>query len=468
MSLSTHLADTAHAVRLACDGSPLDSADALRGSSAQEVLELCRLAGELSRIADALGAVVSSEVTHRVQTDADFRRVALGGDVGGRFASELLRELAHVDDDTLRAWEKVGDAITPRTTLQGEVLPCRHEALAEAVLAARVPASHAAMIVRGVDAVADRTDTETLARLEATLVDYADSLTTRQLGKLVRQLPDRFDPDGAEPRDDWLRARSSLTLRQLPNGLTRLTADLHPEAAGFVRSALDAQTAPRRVAFVESADSDRVAGTDAQATVDAIADHAVDTDTRTLAQKRVDALQTMARDFLAHDRGTLAGTAVTMLVNVGLDELRTGLGVAHISGVDEPVPASTARRLAADAELIPVVLGGDSEVLDLGRSSRLFSEAQRRAMVARDGGCVWPGCSAPPAWCEAAHLAPWLPHGTTDLDNGALMCAGHHHRFDRDGWSLRREHGIPYLIPPPWLDPQQTPRRAGRLPALVS
>ncbi|MGN6272586.1 MAG: DUF222 domain-containing protein [Protaetiibacter sp.] len=250
--------------------------------------------------------------------------------------------------------------------------------------------------------------------------------------------------------------RARLTLRQLPNGLTRLTADLHPEAAGFVRSALDAQTAPRRVAFTE--DSEPGAASASPTTVDP----------RTLAQKRVDALQTMARDFLAHDRGTLAGTAVTMLVTVGLEELRTGLGVAHIAGVDEPIAASTARRLAADAELIPVVLGCESEVLDLGRSSRLFTEAQRRAMVARDGGCIWPGCAAPPAWCEAAHLRPWLPHGETDLDNGALMCAGHHHRFDRDGWALRREHGIPYLIPPPWLDPQQAPVRAGRLPVLAA
>jgi hypothetical protein len=329
------------------------------------------------------------------------------------------------------------------------------------VLNAEIPISHAAIVTTGIDRVSDSVDAPTLGEIERTLVEYAGSLTTRQLGKLVRQLPDRLDPDGAEPREDWLRAHSSLTMRQLPNGLTRLTADLHPEAAGFVRSALDAQTAPRRVAFVDSRDGDAIG--DGGADDDPLA-----ADTRTLAQKRVDALQTMARDFLSHDRGTLAGTAVTMLVTVGLDELRTGLGVAQIAGVDEPIAASTARRLAADAELIPVVLGCESEVLDLGRGSRLFTEAQRRAMAARDGGCIWPGCSAPPAWCEAAHLVPWLPHGTTDLDNGALMCAGHHHRFDRDGWSLRREHGIPYLIPPPWLDPQQTPRRAGRLPVLAA
>ncbi|QNO37154.1 DUF222 domain-containing protein [Protaetiibacter sp. SSC-01] len=455
MSLSARLADATDAVGGLCGDAVVDRADALRGLAHDDVLDLARLAGELSRLVGALGAVVSSELGHRIQTDAVFRRVALGGDQGGRFASELLRDLTRADDDTVRAWEVVGEAIAPRTSLQGEALPCRHEAVAEAVLGASIPVAHAAIVARGISRVAFAAGAEELAAVETTLVDYAGSLTTRQLGKLVRQLPDRNDPDGAAPREEQLRARSSVTIRELPNGLTRLTADLHPEAAGFVRSALDAQTAPRRVAFA-------AASTETASSDDILAD------TRPLAQKRVDALTTMARDFLAHDPGRLAGTAVTMLVTVGLDELRTGLGVAHIAGIDEPISATTARRLAADAELVPVVIGGEGEVLDLGRGSRLFTEAQRRAMVVRDGGCIWPGCSAPPAWCEAAHLAPWFPHGRTDLDNGALMCAGHHRRFDHDGWALRRHDGIPYLIPPPWLDPLQAPRRAGRVPALAA
>lgn len=466
MSIADRLAAVADAARASSEGAVVDRVDALRGLPAERVLELARLAGELSRLAGALGAIVSSEIGHRVATDAGFRRTALGGDVGGRFASELLRELARVDDDTVRAWEAVGDAIAPRTTLQGEPLPSRHEPVAAAVLGAEIPLTHAAIIARGIDRVRDAAGPQVLCEVECTLVEFAGSLTTRQLAKLVRQLPDRFEPDGAEPREEWLRAHSSVTLRQLPNGLTRLTADLHPEAAGFVRTALDAQTAPRRVAFADPSQH-----ADAAETNEPQGDDDIMADARPLAQKRVDALTTMARDFLRHERGTLAGTAVTMLVTVTLDALRGALGAsrgtAQIAGVDEPIAASTARRLAAEAELIPVVLGEHSEVLDLGRGSRLFTEAQRRAMTARDGGCIWPGCPAPPAWCEAAHLAPWLPHGATDLDNGALLCAAHHRRFDHDGWALRREHGEPWLIPPPWLDPARTPRRAGRLPVLV-
>jgi hypothetical protein len=365
------------------------------------------------------------------------------------------------------------------------------------VLAGDITARAAAIIARGIDGVADHADLETLGALEATLIECAPSLTTRELARVVRTLPDRFDPDGAEPREARLRARATLSLRELPNGLTRLTAELHPEAAGFVRAALDAHTAPRRQVAFHADEADAAAGGACACGVcDGTADgegsraylltewgfvlltapeglgttecdcppalNTDDIDTRPLAQKRVDALVTVCRESLANDHGSLAGTSVTMLVTVPLEALQTGVGTATIAGVDEPISAGTARRLCADAELIPTVLGTDSEVLDLGRSARLFSSAQRRALAARDGGCIWPGCPMPPAWCEVAHLLAWLFGGETDLDNGALMCPHHHRRFDNDGWALRREGGTPYLIPPPWLDPEQTPRRAGR------
>lgn len=452
MSLDTRFADTATAIASLLSEVRVDSATAVDALPAEELLELLRRVGDLHRVADSLGAVAAASVARRLRGDPDFCRVALGGDAGARAASELIRELTRVDDDTVRAWETVGDAIAPRSSLQGEPLPPRHEPIAGAVLDGAVGARAAAIIARGIDRIADHADVDTRAAVEETLVEYTGSLTTRELTRAVRSLPDRFDPDGAEPREEHLRRLSKVTIRQLPGGLTRLIADLHPEAAGFIAAALDARTAPRRrVAFT---DDPGIPGPE-------------DADHRTLAQKRVDALAGIARDALRADPGTLAGTAVTMLVTVPLEALRTGLGAAQIAGVDEPLSAATARRLAADAELIPVVLGADSEPLDLGRTSRLFSEAQRRAMVVRDGGCVWPGCPAPPAWCEAAHLNPWLPHGPTDLDNGALMCAHHHHRFDRDGWRLRRDRGVPYLIPPGRLDPARTPRRAGRIPIPV-
>ena len=422
-----------------------------------EVLEAIRTLGDLSRAVDAIGAVLSVEVTRRVTHDESFRRAALGGATGGRAASELVRDLSRLDDGDVRDWETVAEAITPRTSLQGEPLPCRHQPVADAVLAGSITARAASIIAKGIDVVSAQADGATLAAVEATLVEYAGSVTTRELSRLVRTLPDRFDPEGAERREELLRERSTVSVRQLPDGLTRLVADLHPEAAGFLLTALDARTSPRRLPrFI-----------DPQSELAEIVEETHDDDTRTLGQKRVDALVAIARESIAGDPGAVGGTSVTMVVTVPLQNLLDGTGIASIAGVDEPICAGTARRLAADAEIIPLVLGSDSEPLDLGRSARLYSLGQRRALAARDGGCIWPGCTAPPAWCEVAHLLAWILDGPTDLDNGALMCSHHHHRFDRDGWELRREDGVPYLIPPPWIDPARAPRRAGRLPAVA-
>ena len=104
-----------------------------------------------------------------------------------------------------------------------------------------------------------------------------------------------------------------------------------------------------------------------------------------------------------------------------LDALMSGLGVATTSTGDR-ITAAEARRLACTAKLIPAVLGGKSEVLDLGRAKRLYDTAQRRAMGLRDGGCRAEGCDIPAAWCEAHHLIPWSKGGKTDLADGLLLC----------------------------------------------
>jgi hypothetical protein len=81
-------------------------------------------------------------------------------------------------------------------------------------------------------------------------------------------------------------------------------------------------------------------------------------------------------------------------------------------------------RLRAAATLLPPALGGaPTQPLEVGRTSRVVTAAQRAALVVRDGGCAVVGCDRPPAWCEAHHLRHWLHGGPTDLANLAL-CAG--------------------------------------------
>lgn len=124
-----------------------------------------------------------------------------------------------------------------------------------------------------------------------------------------------------------------------------------------------------------------------------------------------------------------------------------------------PVSAKTVRKMACDAEIIPVVLGGAGEVLDIGRARRLFPLTLRRALIARDKGCAFPGCTIPAAWTEAHHIGPWARGGVTGVGNGTLLCSHHHHLLHQNDWSIGMIHGIPWFTPPAYIDPARTPRR---------
>ena len=104
------------------------------------------------------------------------------------------------------------------------------------------------------------------------------------------------------------------------------------------------------------------------------------------------------------------------------------------------IGAETARRLACDATIIPVVLGGAGEPLDVGRARRLVSPTIRRALVVRDGGCRWPGCDRGPEWTDAHHLKYWVHGGDTSLANMVLTCRYHHGCVHEEGFTMRLDH----------------------------
>ena len=137
-------------------------------------------------------------------------------------------------------------------------------------------------------------------------------------------------------------------------------------------------------------------------------------------------------------------------VSTSLDALLEGLHDAGITDSGESLSAATVRRMACDAEIIPTVLNSKGRVIDVGRRTRRVSEALRCVLIARDGGCVWPGCDAPPSRCDAHHIKHWADGGLTNADNLALLCHRHHimlhegrHRIKPvgDAWVVLRPDG---------------------------
>ena len=154
-------------------------------------------------------------------------------------------------------------------------------------------------------------------------------------------------------------------------------------------------------------------------------------DDRTIPQLQADALATLARHTLGCTQTSTPLAKTTVIVRMGLETLVDGIGHASIDGLDQPISATTARRLAADAEVIPAVLGGERVPLDLGRATRLFTKAQRLALGERDGGCA--SCGQNIGYVEAHHIR-WrqCDAGPTDLANGVLLCSFCHHRVHRE------------------------------------
>lgn len=111
-----------------------------------------------------------------------------------------------------------------------------------------------------------------------------------------------------------------------------------------------------------------------------------------------------------------------------------------------PVGPTMIRALACDAEILPVVLGAQGQVLDLGQAQRLFPVRLRRAIIARDGGCAAPGCTIVAPWCESHHIEYWERGGPTSVDNGVLLCSHHHHAVHAGAWSITLQDGRPWPI----------------------
>ena len=120
-----------------------------------------------------------------------------------------------------------------------------------------------------------------------------------------------------------------------------------------------------------------------------------------------------------------AHAQVDVVVTMTAQTLAGGMGAATMA-TGQRVSPGEARRLACTAGIIPAVLGGPGQVLDVGRKARLFSSTQKIALALRDGGCTVQGCGRPPGRCDAHHDHPWSHGGATDLANGRLLCPRHH------------------------------------------
>ncbi len=147
---------------------------------------------------------------------------------------------------------------------------------------------------------------------------------------------------------------------------------------------------------------------------------------------------------------------VSVLVRLEDLENRARAACLDLGGALSP---AALRMLCCDAAVVPVVLDGAGQPLDVGRATRTVPDGLRRAVAARDRGCAHPGCDRPPSWSEVHHVREWQHGGHTHLDNLVMLCRAHHRQIHSTDWVVRIRDGLPEFIPPRWIDPEQEDRR---------
>lgn len=275
-------------------------------------------------------------------------------------------------------------------------------------------------------------DQVTLARAEQVLVDHAARFGPRELRRIGERILEVVAPTIAEEAErkkleaEQARARAAtrLDLRRRGDGSTDLHARIPDATASRLKAYLDAFASPRHDSSTSKGDRSETTpgGVPAAGLVDPATG-------RRLPADRIRGIAFVA--FLEaadpHRMPIHGGDATTCVVTIDLKDLQAGTGPATLADGTRMSPGEL-RRLACTAAIIPAVLGTRSEVLDLGRTSRLFSRAQRRALALQHPECRTQGCTVPAAWCEAHHFRrPWARGGSTNLADGKLLCAYHHH-----------------------------------------
>ena len=278
------------------------------------------------------------------------------------------------------------------------------------------------------------------AVVEKTLAELAPTHDARSLRKWGRELLARLDQDGPEPHEPepMVEPHNEAHIMVKPSGRVRLVAELDPEPGALLTTMISSLTTPNT--------------------------HDGQPDPRSCAERAGDALADIL--YRVADAGSLpedGGQKPHVTLTVSLETLQTGIGTAtlHSATTDgtTTLSAAEARRIACDAEIIPMVLGSRGEPLDVGRASRTVPTAMRKAVTLRDHGhCVFPNCDRPAQWGDIHHIHPWLDQGETKIDNLATLCRRHHVLIHHSDWHMTMNDGIPTFIPPPFIDPEQKPR----------
>jgi hypothetical protein len=367
----------------------------------------------------AVAAVeASARALHRRRLELLSRVLRCGYDL------DAYRRLVRANPVEVKQWVAQVELFLPSITPTGQPLPPLHRAVGAGVVDGELSDGHLRELTRAI------TTLKLPDWSEEVLVEAARSVEPKVIRQLADRIRDKIDQESIDELDEAAAEPADvLYVRDLPGGRVEFWGEL------------SAETGARFTAMLEPLATPRPEGPKDRA--------------HRFGEAFADVISLASR---SGDLPSEAGERPHISVTLDFETLRRGVGHAVLDG-DHYLSAAQARRIACDAKIIPVVMGGGSEALDLGRSKRTVSVAQRKALHARDRGCAFPSCSRPPKWTDAHHVTFWADGGATDLDNLVLLCRRHHVLVHHSQWRITMTGGVPTFIPPRHVDPAQRPRQ---------
>ncbi len=401
----------------------------LAGLSDDELLNVIRTVETIRRKVESFDNVAVPELEAR----------AIPARYVMRGTKQLLSALLNLTPADSGSRVRQARELGVRVQLTGEVLPPLLAATAAARADGLITARHAEVIIGCLSKL--RTSSAPVAdlqRAEAFLIEQAQLFNAQSLAGIATQLLDTLLPDGTLADEDWQRRHRFLSCVPTGKGMHRLTADLDGATAALAMSVLHSLAAPKPC------------------------DGGGTRDERTAGQRLHDAFHTVLTIAQrAKQLPRSGGLPATVLISMTAEQFETGTGLAHTS-FGQKLSVPQALRIADQACIAWIVHNSHGGILNYGTTQRLATEKQTLALIARDQGCAFPGCTDPPEWTEKHHIQPWSQGGETNVNNLCLLCDHHHDHIDTGGWQITMRDDIPWFTPPSWIDPQQKPRRNQR------
>ncbi|SMX90000.1 protein of unknown function (DUF222) [Brevibacterium iodinum ATCC 49514] len=467
-------------------------------------------------LADGVEAITRINVALSTLALSVCERVGTPSDFGAKSTKSLIENRFNLTGAEVNRRTDMAKNLGGRVDMAGQALPPLYPVVADALHAGTISAAQASVIEDCMRKLPTWVSQTVRTDVETRLVDNAPKVRLKDLREIFGKLMGYIDPDGAEPNDSADRSAYNMSMRAKANGDWELRGLLDPVTGGTLNRLLTSRIQSAGEDDKAGADSatgaSGIAAAGNPATVTAASERTssplpdkelleiVDAvlsgdryDAKRVPEPDLDlartcgnsapvpgvgvredggfvdvsAEQPSAREWIYErfaglvttidKQRTAAGAPHALVINATAEDLAKGTGHGT-TGADNPIPIKELMRNGLNGSLFFHLMSDRAKTMQVATEQRFANRKQLAVITARDRGCTFPGCDAPPGWCDANHVFPWSLGGKTEINNLALLCSYHHHLLDRTDWdTVMLFDGRPAYIPPAAKDPARKP-----------